>query len=88
MLIENTIEGFYESVKKAGKLLEHYQKRMDEKQSSIQKCVEQISEVAVHSKDSENELERICNQLLIQYNKGIFSWKQAVDKYISGKELR
>ena len=41
MLIENTIEGFYESVKKAGKLLEHYQKSMDEKQSSIQKCVEQ-----------------------------------------------
>lgn len=87
MLIENTIEGFYESVKKAGKLLEHYQKSMDEKQSSIQKCVEQISEVVVHSKDSENELERICNQLLIQYNKGIFSWKQAVDKYISGKEF-
>jgi len=68
-------------------MLKSYQKDIDDKQQQIHSLIDSIVSNEIKRTAEENKLTALANRQIEQYNKTIFSWKKAVERYVSGKEF-
>lgn len=87
MSIRSTISDFYTSIQNASDMLKSYQKDIDEKQQQIYNLLDSIVSSEVKRAPEENKLTALANRQIEQYNKTLFSWKKAVERYVTGKEF-
>ena len=90
MIINKSLDTFYESIKEANFNLKENKRLVDDKQEEIQAIINELRNQVIPLKidiNNASAIKKLCHNQINEYKKTVEQWIKETQKYVQGKEF-